>query len=45
MAHLIDTMAYTGQTPWQCLAPTTIPRYLAASSRDELDHRAEQRDV
>ncbi len=42
MAHLIDTMAYTGQTPWHglgnVLPPATISRYLATGSRDELDH-------
>ena len=38
MAHLIDTMAYTGLDSWawprQYPAPTTISGYLAASCRD-----------
>ncbi len=47
MAHLIDSMAYTGQ-PWhglgnilppqQSITPTTIARYLAAGSRDGLGY-------
>ena len=41
MAHLIDSMAYTGQAPWQYIAATPILGYLATGSRDGLDHRAE----